>query len=77
MISRYMHDPHKGQWEAVRWIPRYIKGTLDVGLIFEKDECGKHEYTGYVNSDYVGKLDKRQSTAGYVFNLSQVLVGWR
>jgi len=41
MISRYMHDPDKGHWEIVRWILQYIKGTVDVGLIFEKDERGK------------------------------------
>ena len=49
MISRYMHDPGKGHWEAMRWILRYIKGTIDVGLIFEKDEHGKPECTWYVD----------------------------
>ena len=34
MISRYMHDPGRGHWEAVKWILRYIKGTIDVGLVF-------------------------------------------
>jgi len=33
MVSRHMHDPGKGHWEAVRWILRYIKGTIDVGLV--------------------------------------------
>jgi len=27
MINRYMHDPGKGYWEAVKWVLRYIKGT--------------------------------------------------
>ena len=30
IISRYMHDPEKGHWGAVKWVPRYIKGTIDV-----------------------------------------------
>jgi len=34
MISRYMYDPGRGHWEAVKWILRYIKGTIDVGLVF-------------------------------------------
>ena len=58
MVSRYMHDPDKGLWEAVRQILRYIKGTVVVGLAFEKDDDGKHECTGYVNSDYAGDLNK-------------------
>ena len=31
MVSRYMHDPGRGHWEAVSWILRYIKGTIVVG----------------------------------------------
>ena len=37
MISRYMHDPDRDHWEAVKWILRYIKGTIDISLGFEKD----------------------------------------
>ena len=50
MISRYMHDPGKGHWEAVKWVLRYIKGTIDVELVFEKDFTSKHECIGYVDS---------------------------
>ena len=41
MILRYMHDPGKSHWEVMRWILRYIKDTVDVGLVFEKDVGGK------------------------------------
>ena len=64
MISRYMHDPGRGHWEAVKWVLRYIKGTIDVGLIFEKDFTGKQECIGYIDSDYAGDLDKRRSDNG-------------
>jgi len=37
MISRYMYDPGRGHWEEVKWVLRNIKGTIDVGLVFEKD----------------------------------------
>ena len=77
MVSRYMHDPGQGHWEAVKWILRYIKGTIDVGLVFKKDNTGKQECIGYVDSDYVGDLDKRRSTTGYVFTFSQAPVSWR
>jgi len=46
-------------------------------LVFEKDDHGKKECTGYVDSDYAGELDKRRSTTGYVFTLSQEAVSWR
>jgi len=77
MISRYMHDLGKGYWEAMKWVLWYIKGTIDVGLIFEKDFTGKQECIRYVDSDYARDLDKRRSTTGYVFTLSQAPVSWR
>jgi len=64
MVSRYMHDPGKVHWEAVKWILRYIKGTIDVGLVFEKDTRGKQECIRYVNFDYAGNLDKRRLQQG-------------
>jgi len=77
MISRYMRDPGKDHWEVVKWVLRYIKGTMDVGLVFKKDSTSKHECIRYINSDYAGDLDKRRSTTGYVFTLSQAPVSWR
>ena len=64
MVSRYMHDPSRGHWEAVKWILRYIKGTIDIGLIFKKDVTGKQKCIGYVDSDYARDLDKRRPTIG-------------
>jgi len=55
---------------------RYIKGTLDVGLVFEKDVGGEQECTGYVDSYYVGILTYAGQTTGYVFTLSQAPLNW-
>ena len=46
-------------------------------MLFEKDSIGKQECIGYVDYDYAGDLDKRQSTTGYVFTLFQAPVSWR
>ena len=70
MISRCIHDPGKGYWKAVKWVLRYIKDTIDIGLVFEKDSTGKHECIRYVDSNYAGDLDKHRSTTRYVFTLS-------
>ncbi|KAH9725397.1 hypothetical protein KPL70_007865 [Citrus sinensis] len=56
MVSRYMHNPGKNQWLAVKWILRYLYGTIDVGLLFKKD-CGQ-QCVGYCDSDFAGDLDK-------------------
>ena len=71
-----MHDSGRGHWEAVKWILLYIKGTVDIGLIFKKDVADK-ECIGYFDFDYAGDLDKHRSIMGYVFTLSQVPISWR
>ena len=76
MVSRYMHNPGKGHWQAVKWILRYIHGTVDVGLKFQRDDMSK-QLVGYVDSDYAGDLDKRRSTTGYVFTLAGGPISWR
>ena len=72
-----MYDPDKNHWEAVKWILQYIKGTIDIVLVFNKDVISKQECIGYVGSDYTGDLDSRRSTTVYVFTLSQVPISWR
>ncbi|KAH9650169.1 hypothetical protein KPL70_026264 [Citrus sinensis] len=75
MVSRYMHNSGKKHWLAVKWILRYLYGTVDVGLLFKKD-CGQ-QCVGYCDSDFTGDLDKRRSTTGYVFTLGGGPVSWR
>jgi hypothetical protein len=74
MVSRYMHDPGKGHWQAVKWILRYIYGMTYIGLKFERDDRLRQNFVGYVDSDYAGNLDKHPSTTGYVFTLAK---SWR
>ncbi|GJT46274.1 retrovirus-related pol polyprotein from transposon TNT 1-94 [Tanacetum coccineum] len=73
VVSRYMAEPGRGHWDAVKRILRYIKGTSDVALCFgDSDLIVK----GYVDSDYAGDLDGSKSTIGYVFTLSGGTVSW-
>ncbi|GJU81720.1 retrovirus-related pol polyprotein from transposon TNT 1-94 [Tanacetum coccineum] len=73
VVSRYMAEPGREHWEAVKRILRYIKGTSDVALCY--GESGL-TVKGYVDSDYAGDLDGSKSTTGYVFTLSGGTVRW-
>ena len=35
IFSRFMHNPGKAHWEVVKWILRYLKGSPDLGLVFD------------------------------------------
>ena len=76
-VSWYMHNLGKEHWKAVKWILRYIQKTLDVGLIFKKDNMVGQHVVGYCDSDYAGDLDKHRSTTGYVFTLEKAPVSWK
>ena len=53
VVSRYMANPGREHWNAVKRILRYIKGTSDVALCY-----GGLDFIvrGYVDSDYAGDL---------------------
>ncbi|XP_075101416.1 secreted RxLR effector protein 161-like [Nicotiana tabacum] len=75
VVSRYMHDPGKEHWQAVKWIVWYIRNTVDVGLIFEQKDS--QYLVGYCDSDYAGDLEKCRSTTGYIFTFANTLVSWK
>jgi hypothetical protein len=64
-----MANHRKEHCKAVQWIFRYLRGTSNVCLLFGKSGDG---LVGFVDSDYVGDLDKRRSLTGYVFTIG----GW-
>nr|XP_048324835.1 wall-associated receptor kinase 5-like [Ziziphus jujuba var. spinosa] len=67
VVSRYMQSPKKPHLEAVRRILRYVKGTINLGLLYKRgEEC---KLVGYCDADYAGDHDTRRSTTGYIFSL--------
>ncbi|GJS34883.1 retrovirus-related pol polyprotein from transposon TNT 1-94 [Tanacetum coccineum] len=73
VVSRYMAEPGREHWEAVKRILRYVKGTSDVALCFGDSDL---TIKGYVDSDYAGDLDGSKSTTWYVFTLSGGTISW-
>jgi len=53
----------------MRWIIHYVKGSLNMCLLFDKSKTTAYDVVGFVNSDYSGDLDHRHSTSGYIFTL--------
>ena len=74
VVSRYLVDPSKEQWNAVKWIFRYLTGTRDFGILFY--QRASTEAVGYVDSDHVRDLDSRKSMTGYVFRFAGGPICW-
>jgi len=37
-MSFFMHNPSKDHWDAVKWILRYMRGSLNKYLVFDKSK---------------------------------------
>lgn len=75
MVSRFMEKPTKKHMDAVKRILRYVKGTIQHGLVYTKNS-GNNVLTGFSDSDLGGQLDDRRSTAGVVFYLNESIITW-
>ena len=64
IVTRFLANPGKGHWEAVKWIFKYLRGTSKLCLSFGKE---KPVLVGYTHADMAGDLDGRKSTSCYLF----------
>ena len=76
VVSKYMANPGRQHCDGVKWIFRYLKGTMDYGIMFGRQQKDI-SVVGYVDSDYAGDLDNRRSTTGYVYTLAGGPICWR
>jgi len=75
IASRYMEKPTVMHLKAVKQIIRYVKGSVDHGLVYTKS--GDPEVlNGYSDSDLAADLVGRRSTAGMAFYLNGCLITW-
>ncbi|XP_062103976.1 secreted RxLR effector protein 161-like [Humulus lupulus] len=75
VLSKYMANPRKEHWEAMKWVFRYLLGSTEMGLKFTKKlNCTLIE--GYNDADYAGDRDNRKSTSAYFFLVEGNCVSW-
>jgi hypothetical protein len=68
-----MENLGKENWEAVKWILRYLRGTATHALCFGGSKTILH---GYVYSDTTDDKYSRRSTTVYVFTIGGTTVSW-
>ena len=71
-----MSNPRREHWEAVKWLMRYLKGSTNIGLLFEYYPNGV-VLEGFVDSEFTGDKDKRRSTLAYMFTLCGSCISWK
>nr|XP_043639663.1 secreted RxLR effector protein 161-like [Erigeron canadensis] len=73
-ISRFMSDPREEHMALSKRILRYVKGTFNYGLFYER--CVGSKLQVYTDSDYACDVEDRKCTSGYVCLLSKAVTCW-
>ena len=73
-LSQYSSNPGPEHLTAVKRVYRYLKGTIDLGIIYSGDETS--DITLYSDADWGKYLDDRRSISGYVSVLSKGATTW-
>ena len=73
-VSKFNAKPTEAHLTAIKRISRYLKGTVNLSLEYQKTEDGK--LIEYFDSDYAGDLDDRHSTTGNIFPMAGGPISW-
>ncbi|KAK6115589.1 hypothetical protein DH2020_007858 [Rehmannia glutinosa] len=74
LCARFQSNPKESHMSVVKRIFPYLKGTIQYGLFYPKNE--NFSLKGYNDSDYAGNIDDRKSTFGSCQFLGVCLVSW-
>ena len=66
VASRFMKKPTVIHTKAIKQIMRYLRGTIDFGLVYVQGGCTS-ELVGYADSDHGADAVERRSTGEMTF----------
>ena len=62
ILSRYILNPTSDHWTTAKRVLRFLKGTIDFGLIYEKG-VKDLKVIGYRDRDFANDVENRKSTS--------------
>ncbi|XP_038711800.1 uncharacterized mitochondrial protein AtMg00810-like [Tripterygium wilfordii] len=75
IVSQFMHSPTIAHTVVVKWILRYLKGSIGHGILMKNN--GHIQIIGYIDVDWAGNTLNRKSTTGYCIFIGGNLVSWK
>ena len=79
-LSRHNANPRKGHLQAAKRIVQYLKGTMNLGLIYGQTTARDplpYGLIGYADSKFARDPEDHKSVMGYCFFLNRAVVLWR
>ncbi|RVX02330.1 Retrovirus-related Pol polyprotein from transposon TNT 1-94 [Vitis vinifera] len=74
-MERYLSNPGMDHWKKAKRVMQYLQRTKDYMLTYRRSS--HLEIVGYLDSDFMGCLDNRRSTSGYIFMVAGRAVSWK
>jgi hypothetical protein len=73
LVSRFASNPDESHMKAVNRIFSYLRGTLDLHLVFQGEIT---QLQGWSDADWGADETTRRSTTGFVFNIGSGAISW-
>ncbi|XP_061477847.1 ubiquitin-like-conjugating enzyme ATG10 isoform X1 [Rhineura floridana] len=74
ILSRKVEHPSEADWQGIKRIVRYLKGTKTKSLVLTGAKTGGLEC--FVDADHAGELSSRKSTSGIVMMWHGSCIDW-
>ncbi|UYV75030.1 hypothetical protein LAZ67_12002186 [Cordylochernes scorpioides] len=73
-LSQYSRQPKQMHWTAIKRVMRYLRGTIELGLKFERGKTGILK--SYTDASWSTTHDGK-SYGGYVLKLGEATIDWK
>ncbi|UYV67906.1 hypothetical protein LAZ67_5002464 [Cordylochernes scorpioides] len=73
-LSQYSRQPKQMHWTAIKRLIRYLRGTIDLGVKFERGKTGILK--SYTDASWSTTHDGK-SYGGYVLKLGEATIDWK
>lgn len=76
-LSQFTQNPGPEHWTAVKQVFQYLKGTIDLGLVYGgRTSWTSRLITAYSDADWGSNPNDQKSITGNVYLLGGAVIGW-
>eukprot|EP00794_Sanderia_malayensis_P015600 gene15600-biopygen13309 len=70
-VNQFSSNPRHEHWKSSKRILRYIKGTVNWGILFDGTKETNAQLGGFVDADWGSNPNGRKSRSGYIFHYAE------
>ena len=75
LLARHSAAPTVRHWTGIKHLLRYLQGTIDLGLFYERGAASK--LIGYADAGYLSDPHRAKSQSGYVYTYGGTAISWK